>query len=110
MKFPSANSVRLGLVAFAFAMASASSAHAEKVSFNTPDQLKGKCDSAGGTYISPSGPNSAYACIGKNGAVVTCGGEGEYAGTCDAVPKKGTKLRLKQLNGDAVMNVLGPAN
>ena len=110
MKSLSANSLKLGFVALAFAMASTSSAHAEKVSFHTPDQLKGKCASAGGTFVPPSGPNSSYECIAKSGAVVTCGGEGAYAGTCEAIPKKGTKLRLKQLSGDAVMNVLGPAN
>jgi hypothetical protein len=110
MKSLSANSLKLGFVAVAFAMASAPSAHAEKVSFNTPDQLKTKCASAGGTFVPPSGPTSSYECIGKNGAVVTCGGEGQYAGTCEAIPRKGTALRMKQLSGDAVMNVLGAGN
>jgi len=67
-------------------LALATGAQAEKVSFNTPRELKGKCDSAGGLYFPPTGPNSAYACLGKNGSLVACGGEGEYATTCDATP------------------------
>jgi len=77
MKSLAANSLKLACVAFAFALGGASSASAEKVDFNTPDDLKTKCTYTGGTYFPPSGPNSAYACIGQNGAVVVCGGEGE---------------------------------
>ncbi len=110
MKSLSANTLKLAFVAVAIAMASASPASAEKVSFNTSDELKSKCSATGGTFVPPSGPNSAYGCIGKNGAVVVCGGEGEYAGTCDAVTRRGPALRLKKSSGDAVMGVLGAAN
>lgn len=106
----SANTLKLAVVAFAFAMVGASPASAEKVSFNTSDELKSKCSAAGGTFFPPSGPNSAYGCIGKNGAVVVCGGEGEYAGTCDATTRRGPALRLKKSSGDAIMGVLSGGN
>lgn len=110
MKSLPANTLKLACVAFALALAGAAPASAEKVSFNTSDELKSKCSAAGGTFFPPSGPNSAYGCIGKNGAVVVCGGEGEYAGTCDATTRRGPALRLKQLKGDAVIGVLGAGN
>lgn len=57
-------------------------ASAKEVPFHTPDQLKAKCDAAGGMYGPPSA-QGVYSCLGKGGNVVACGEVGKYAKTCD---------------------------
>ncbi len=54
------------------------------MTFKTPNQLRGMCTTAGGNYTAPSAAG-VYACHLKGGAVVACGGVGDFARTCDAV-------------------------
>jgi hypothetical protein len=57
-------------------------AMAEKsVPFQTPAQLKDKCNRAGGMYGPPSA-QGVYTCVLGSGNVIACGGVGAYAGTC----------------------------
>ncbi len=57
--------------------------HAGTMPFKTPSQLKGTCMAAGGNYTAP-GAAGVYACHLKDGAVIACGGVGEFARTCEA--------------------------
>jgi hypothetical protein len=50
--------------------------------FKSPNQLKGTCTAAGGNFSAP-GAAGVYACHLKDGAVIACGGKGDFAKTCE---------------------------
>jgi hypothetical protein len=96
-------------------LAHAPAAFAEKIDFMTEDELKSKCSVAGGTFMPSGGGSRVYACIGKgdNGAVIACGGDMEYAGTCDVTPP-GRKIvdvqRLLRLRSATAVQGLSTGN
>jgi hypothetical protein len=75
------------LFAFAGACAIALPADAGTMSFKTPHRLKDACTSAGGSY---NAPNTAgvYSCQFQDGAMIACGGKGEFARTCENTAPK----------------------
>jgi hypothetical protein len=77
----------------------APAAVAEPIDFMSEDELKSKCSVAGGTFIPSGGGSNVYACLGKGkkGALITCGGEGQYAGTCDVTPPARTVVDVSRI-------------
>ena len=53
------------------------------ISFKTPNQLKGSCTAGRGDYTAP-GQAGVYSCQLRGGAVIACGGKGEFARTCES--------------------------
>ena len=75
------------LFTFAGACAITLPADAGTMSFKTPLRLKDACTTAGGSY---NAPNTAgvYSCQFSDGAMIACGGKGEFARTCENTAPK----------------------
>ena len=62
-------------------LANAQDQTARQIPYQTPNELRSTCISAGGDYYPPGG-NGAYGCQLSTGATIFCGGVGDYARTC----------------------------
>lgn len=86
------------ILAVAILVAHASQARAELIDIdgNSPEQVKKKCDAAGGTNL-PLNESGTYGCVNQNGSGVICGGKDPIdQGTCDTfrkVPPGGVRNR-----------------
>jgi hypothetical protein len=56
-------------------------ANAREIPFQTPEQLKGTCQAAGGSYGGKGG-NGIYTCQLGDGKWIACGGKGKNAKSC----------------------------
>lgn len=76
---------RAGLLftcAVLLAVVAARPAEANKISYQSPSELKQTCMEAGGDYFAPNS-NGVYACYLGGGRLISCGGKGKHAKTCD---------------------------
>jgi hypothetical protein len=62
-------------------------AQAGPVTFKTPSQLKDACMARHGDFSAP-GQAGVYSCQFRGGAVIACGGKGDFARTCESSAPK----------------------